>query len=168
MLKAWPTLTSDEFTDACLQFETSAFGRLDGTDWLSLRWDDATGALYIKKQCQIAARGDAFVEEETDVENELTDLEDDVGVPFASSRKFLTQLQSILRRLVQTPTVTADFSIILSPTYQVPVLWIILPDLPRDGPQGVDAVYHYFVPPTSKAQVKDIGVIGGISIAVCT
>lgn len=63
---------------------------------------------------------------------------------------------------------TADFSIVLSPTYQVPVLWFILIDLPRNGPQGIDAVYHYLVPTASKAQVKDFGVVGGISIAVRT
>ena len=91
MLKAWPSLTSDEFTAACLRFETSASGRLDGTNWFSLKWDDAKGALYIKKQYQIEASGEKFAKEETDVENELTDLEDDVGVPCASSSKFLTQ-----------------------------------------------------------------------------
>ena len=91
MLKAWPSLTSDEFTDACLQLETSASGRLDGTNWLSLKWEVATGTLYIKKQCQIEAKGGRFAKEETDVESELTDLDDDVGVPCASSSKSLTQ-----------------------------------------------------------------------------
>ena len=91
MLKAWPSLTSDEFTDACLQLETSASGRLDETNWLSLKWEVATGTLYIKKQCQIEAKGGRFAKEETDVESEMTDLDDDVGVPCASSSKSLTQ-----------------------------------------------------------------------------
>ena len=91
MLKAWPSLTSDEFTDACLQLETSASGRLDGTNWLSLKWEVATGALCIKKQYLFEAKGDRFAKEETDVESELTDLEDDVGGLRAASSKFLTQ-----------------------------------------------------------------------------
>jgi hypothetical protein len=54
----------------------------------------------------------------------------------------------------------------MSPTYQVPVLWFVLTGLPRDGPQGIDAVYHYLVPTASHIAVKGVGVMGGLSVAV--
>lgn len=59
-----------------------------------------------------------------------------------------------------------EFSIVMSPTYQVPVLWFILTGLPRDGPQGIDAVYWYLVPTASHVGVKGVGVMGGVSMAV--
>lgn len=77
-------------------------------------------------------------------------------------------MQSTLRRLVPSSTITVDFSIIMSPTYQVPVLWFVFTSLPRAGPQGINAVYQYLVPIAFEAQVEDVGVMGGISIAVST
>ena len=62
--------------------------------------------------------------------------------------------------------VVLDFSITLSPTYQVPVLWFTVTGLPRGGPQGIEAIYHHVVPSTFKVQVKETGVMGGISMAV--
>lgn len=59
-----------------------------------------------------------------------------------------------------------EFSVTLSPTYQVPVLWFILRQLPSDGPTGIDAVYHYLVPDTQQAGLRQVGVMGGISMAV--
>lgn len=56
----------------------------------------------------------------------------------------------------------------MSPTYQVPVLWFTLTGLPLDGPQSMDAVYQYLVPPSSRAEIKDLGVMGGVSMAVST
>ena len=77
-------------------------------------------------------------------------------------------MKSTLRRLAPSSTITVDFSIIMSPTYQVPVLWFIFTGLPRAGPQGINGVYQYLVPIAFKAQVEDMGVMGGISIAVST
>jgi hypothetical protein len=49
MLAAFPTITRSEFTEACQSLEFNCAGRLDGTSWLSVKWD-GDGALHIKKQ----------------------------------------------------------------------------------------------------------------------
>lgn len=49
MLAAFPTITHSEFTKACQSLEFNCAGRLDGTSWLSVKWD-GEGALHIKKQ----------------------------------------------------------------------------------------------------------------------
>jgi ubiquitin-like-conjugating enzyme ATG10 len=79
-----------------------------------------------------------------------------------------TVLQQILRRHPKSghSTVIVDFSIVLSPTYQVPVLWFTPCQLPLHGPWGLDAVYHYLVPSIQQAGVRQVGILGGISMAV--
>ena len=59
-----------------------------------------------------------------------------------------------------------EFSIVLSPTYQVPVLWFTFHQVPLHGPNGLDAVYHYLVPDLLEAGVRRVGILGGISMAV--
>ena len=68
-----------------------------------------------------------------------------------------------------------EYYITLSPTYQVPVLYFsllnCLPDTAFDGgpagPDGLDAIYDHVVPPQFKSNLRDVGVMGGISIGVC-
>lgn len=63
-------------------------------------------------------------------------------------------------------TITVDFSIILSPTYQVPVLWFMPCQLPEHGTWDLDTVYQYLVPKPQHARVRQVGILGGISMAV--
>ena len=63
-------------------------------------------------------------------------------------------------------TITADYSILLSPIYRVPVLYIYLYGVPAGGPQGIDVAYQYLVPESSQQELSTIGVVGGISMTV--
>src|SRR2546423_605652 len=65
-------------------------------------------------------------------------------------------------------SVTVDFSIIVSPTYRVPVLWFTLHQVSLNGLSGLDAVYQYLVPSLQKDGARNIGILGGISMAVWT
>lgn len=59
------------------------------------------------------------------------------------------------------------YEIHLHPTYQTPVLWFSLHDLPPcDSPFDIETVYRYLVPNKYKDHLRKIGVIGGISAAV--
>ncbi|KAK5796785.1 hypothetical protein VI817_006069 [Penicillium citrinum] len=60
------------------------------------------------------------------------------------------------------PTLHIEYEILLSSTYQVPVLYFTLH---RDdqGPIGLDGVYQYLVPEPYRKQLKSVGVMGGIS-----
>jgi Autophagocytosis associated protein, active-site domain len=79
-----------------------------------------------------------------------------------------TVYQQTLMRHPQSSqkTVIVDFSIALSPTYQVPVLWFTPNQLLLNGPWGLDTVYQYLVPTLQKDQVRQVGILGGISMAV--
>lgn len=54
----------------------------------------------------------------------------------------------------------------LSPTYQVPVLYFSSKDFPLNGPEGFDIVYRWLIPPQYRSQLRDVGVMGGLSIGV--
>ncbi|CAG8898395.1 unnamed protein product [Penicillium egyptiacum] len=56
-----------------------------------------------------------------------------------------------------------DYDILLSPTYQVPVLYFGL-RWHNHGPLGLDEVYQYVVPEQYRQQLKSVGVMGGISM----
>lgn len=64
------------------------------------------------------------------------------------------------------PRLQVDYDIVLSPTYQVPVLYLVLRWHHHDGPVGLDAVYQYVVPKQYQTEVKSVGVMGAISVGV--
>ncbi|KAJ5385321.1 Autophagy-related protein 3 [Penicillium concentricum] len=62
----------------------------------------------------------------------------------------------------QPPGLQIDYDILLSPTYQVPVLYFGLRW--DNGPLGLDQVYQYVVPERYRQELKSVGVMGGISM----
>ncbi|KAF3394358.1 hypothetical protein F1880_005390 [Penicillium rolfsii] len=71
--------------------------------------------------------------------------------------------QEALVRTNLQPTLQIDYDIVLSPTYQVPVLYFVLRWHNHQGPVGLDAVYQYVVPKQHKQPLQSVGVMGGIS-----
>lgn len=63
------------------------------------------------------------------------------------------------------PSLQIDYDIVLSPTYQVPVLYFGLRSHSH-GPLGLDEVYQYVVPEQYRQELKSVGVMGGISMGV--
>lgn len=63
------------------------------------------------------------------------------------------------------PSLQIDYDIVLSPTYQVPVLYFGLRSHSH-GPLGLDDVYQYVVPEQYRQELKSVGVMGGISMGV--
>lgn len=61
--------------------------------------------------------------------------------------------------------VSVDFSILWSSIYQVPVLWFTLHRIPSGVSTGIEAVYQHLVPEIFHSGLRQIGVIGAISIA---
>lgn len=59
-----------------------------------------------------------------------------------------------------------DFSITLSPTYCVPVLWFSLQSDREKKHPSLEQVYDCLVPELSQASLRGVGVMGGISTAV--
>jgi len=61
---------------------------------------------------------------------------------------------------------TVEYHILLSQSYRVPMLYFFLHKLPIKGPKGIDAVYEYLVPHQYRSGLRDLGVMGGISMGV--
>lgn len=57
-----------------------------------------------------------------------------------------------------------EYHILLSPAYQVPVLYLVLKGFP--GLMSIDVVYQLLVPEAYKAQVRNVGIIGAVSYGV--
>ena len=62
--------------------------------------------------------------------------------------------------------ITAGYSILLSPTYSVPVLYICLHGILPNELKGIEVAYQYLVPESSHQELSKIGVVGGLSMTV--
>lgn len=63
-------------------------------------------------------------------------------------------------------TILVEFSVLRSSIYQVPVLWFTLNGVPSNVLAGIEAVYQHLVPETTRSCLRQISVMGGISMAV--
>lgn len=61
---------------------------------------------------------------------------------------------------------TVNYDVLLSQSYRVPVLYFTLLDATEKPIRDLDRVYKLLVPAAYKSQLRDVGVIGGISVAV--
>ena len=59
-----------------------------------------------------------------------------------------------------------EYNIIRSPVYCVPVLYFFLHNLPNQTVSGVQTVHDLLVPDHLRASLRDMGVMGGISMSV--
>ncbi|XHG05247.1 hypothetical protein AWENTII_008487 [Aspergillus wentii] len=83
--------------------------------------------------------------------------------PFSSSD---THQEALVRTTDSSASLQVEYSVLLSPTYQVPVLYFML-RCNHQGPVGIDAVYQNLVPDQYRKELKNVGVMGGISFDVC-
>lgn len=58
-----------------------------------------------------------------------------------------------------------EYNVLLSQTYQVPVLYFSLRNHAAAA-GGLDAVYNHLVPAQFKTELQGVGVMGGISVGV--
>ncbi|PLB46983.1 autophagy-related protein Atg10 [Aspergillus steynii IBT 23096] len=72
--------------------------------------------------------------------------------------------EALIRPPDSNTVLQVDYEILLSPTYQVPVLYFMLRRGTHLGPMEIDAVYHYLVADQYRKELQDVGVMGGISI----
>lgn len=64
------------------------------------------------------------------------------------------------------PQVVIEYDIILSPSYQVPVLYFSIRDPGFKFPPTMENLYQHIIPPTYKDEARSAGIIGGITITV--
>ncbi|KAJ5973994.1 hypothetical protein N7481_011204 [Penicillium waksmanii] len=185
-LSTFPFLTALEFAHACRVLADRACACTTGLEgleggavggWSSIRLvtQNAIG-LKITRRVDVH-RADLDTELES-VDPSLQDAqdasaldeeEDPVRPPkFSPAIKGIPLNTSPQEALVRTdghPKLHIEYEILLSPTYQVPVLYFVL-HWDNQGPIGLDAVYRYLVPESYRKQLKNVGVMGGISFGV--
>ena len=60
-----------------------------------------------------------------------------------------------------------EFHVILSPTYQVPVLYFSVRHGQSNLPLTVDTLHEYVLPEDFRPQVDHIGPMGAVTVTVC-
>lgn len=60
----------------------------------------------------------------------------------------------------------ATYDILLSPSYQVPVLYFSLRDPRGDRIQDLEEAYRLLVPERNRLQLRQVGILGGVSVSV--
>ena len=73
---------------------------------------------------------------------------------------------AIYNECVKQPIPSVEYHVIHSTSYQVPVLYFFLHNLPTQVPQNIDAVYEYIVPKLHHEALRGLGVLGGIGMIV--
>ncbi|KAL4985050.1 hypothetical protein BDW68DRAFT_189980 [Aspergillus falconensis] len=145
VLSSFPYLTNDEFESGCRAFlhRVQVAGRLP-KPWSSIRFQTNGQTLKI---CQKLSSGhDSPARSMDNEDTQLKAWEEDTEALIRTSS--MRELQ-------------VDYDILLSPTYQVPVLYFFLRR--ADKPLGIDEVYDYLVPDQHRKNIQNVGIMGGIS-----
>ncbi|KAL6235148.1 hypothetical protein BDW75DRAFT_147370 [Aspergillus navahoensis] len=148
VLSFFPYLTNDEFESGCRAFlhRIQVMGRLP-VSWSSIQFQTNGQTLKI---CQILSPG--YDSPVRSVDNEDTPN---------SQLEAWEEDSEVLIRTSSIRELQVDYDILLSPTYQVPVLYFVL--RPADKPLGIDEVYDYLVPDQYRKNIQNVGIMGGIS-----
>ncbi|KAH8422928.1 uncharacterized protein LDX57_000684 [Aspergillus melleus] len=161
-LLAFPSLSPEEFQDACRAFvarvhavgtSTVGWSSIRLTQQVSLLNDSVGPVLKISRNIDHVGLRPCDTASPVDPEEtQLEATEDD--------------LEAIVRPPDSNATLQVDYEILLSPTYQVPVLYFMLRRGNHPGPMEIDAVYHYLVADQYRKELQAVGVMGGISLGV--
>ncbi|EGE08973.1 hypothetical protein TEQG_07967 [Trichophyton equinum CBS 127.97] len=163
-LSIFPFLTGEEFSQACREFVRlvdGCDGQLESLGWTKTRFDE-TGAepvlvvrKYTDSQSTVPTETKPVVGEKNaniEGEEDMEDLEDDPD--------------ALVRQPVSTRKCEVEYHVMLSPTYRVPVLYFFLLGGPPSGPNQLHNMYNSLVPTQFRSKLRDVGVMGGVSITV--
>ncbi|KAL4975774.1 hypothetical protein BDW66DRAFT_160223 [Aspergillus desertorum] len=148
VLSSFPYLTNDEFESGCRAFlhRVQVTGRLP-LPWSSIRFQTNGQILNI---CQKLNPGYDGLSRSVDME----DTPDSQLEAWEEDSEALIRTSSMRELQV-------DYDVLLSPTYQVPVLYFVLRQ--ADKLLGIDEVYDYLVPEHYRKNMQNVGIMGGIS-----
>ncbi|KAE8350175.1 autophagy-related protein Atg10 [Aspergillus coremiiformis] len=156
-LSTFPFLTQEEFEYACHMFlnRINMLDNLGGEGgWSSIRLVQQTTGLFLKISRSIrttsAHHHDSIPFGSVDIdEGQMEIYEDDP--------------EALIRPSDSSNCLQIEHDIVLSPTYQVPVLYFTLRRGSHPRPLGIDEVYQYLVPDQYTKELQDVGVMGGIT-----
>ncbi|KAK2750260.1 hypothetical protein FQN55_002405 [Onygenales sp. PD_40] len=181
-IPAFPFLTPDEFASACqsLLAKSDAFrGDLTSLGWTSVRLEKK---LTKRIFWALSSQHDELVliinrnlEDKTTISPQV---HEHVASDTLSSKEGedddMAEIgldddddpEELVRQPCHNPMHQVEYNILLSPTYQVPILYFFLHNLSAKGREGLDVVYNRLVPAQYRSELKDVGVMGGLSIGV--
>ncbi|KAL4900605.1 hypothetical protein BDW74DRAFT_94766 [Aspergillus multicolor] len=148
-LSLFPFLADDEFESGCsalLEHVQATAG--PAMPWASIRFQ-ATG--QILRICQLLSSECRAIPDDArtrslDQDSQLENMEED---------------PEAIIRLTNTQELQVEYDILLSPTYQVPVLYFVIRR--AEKLLGIDEVYSHLVPDQFRKKIQSVGIMGGIS-----
>ncbi|KAJ5678607.1 hypothetical protein N7462_006851 [Penicillium macrosclerotiorum] len=167
-LSAFPFLTAAEFERACRALIDRADRAATPKDggWPASRLVTQNGVTSLKlTRCIPVAFTDTAEESESRIDRR--DRRDDLDeLEELQRREEEEEEEEDREALIRTdlhPNLQIDYEVLLSPTYQVPVLYFTVRWNNHQGPLGLEAVYQYVVPEPHRKKLQSVGVMGGIS-----
>ncbi|KAK2871924.1 hypothetical protein FQN49_002701 [Arthroderma sp. PD_2] len=157
-LSTFPFLTANEFSQSCQGFvdRVHAYeGQLGSPGWADVRFDNASEPVLVVRKFIYLHATDSDTKspaEEGDLE---TENEEDAEID---------DPEALVRQPASIQKYEVEYNITLSPTYQVPVLYFFLRDGPSCRPNELDRVYDLLIPAQFRSELREVGVMGGISI----
>ncbi|KAF2759406.1 hypothetical protein EJ05DRAFT_344967 [Pseudovirgaria hyperparasitica] len=145
-LPSFPSISDQGFVEACMQLVGiyQSHGEFQSS-WTKVQLDKVDSVTFMTIQRDIEVDRNVIDADEL-VDDEFHEHDD----------------HSIVK--TDGPTVRARFTIIRSPTYQVPVLYFDLLDQHSKPVTDIADVYRILVPEIHRCQINSIGVIGAISM----
>ncbi|ORX97559.1 hypothetical protein BCR34DRAFT_607236 [Clohesyomyces aquaticus] len=151
---AFPLISKSDFEDACT--ELSALFAKHSTlqqEWLSVEVETRNGIKFLKiakplREFESAQGGDHVLRRGNGLEMEEEVEEDEEALANPPSGQ----------------NAVIEYDIILSPSYQVPVLYFNIKDPLFRYPPTMKTLYQHLVSPYFKPQAERVSVIGGITV----
>lgn len=152
-IASFPLISALEFESACRKISEryQAGGHLQ-SDWehvgLVQGYEESTVYLSITRTIQGAGgKRESLVEDNGELET-FEEIDE----------------EALQLRVPANHGLMVEYDIVLSPTYQVPVLYFRIRDAGCAFPPSIDTLYQYVIPEQFKSQVEGFGIIGGITM----
>lgn len=176
-IASFPLISALEFESACRKISEryQAGGHLQ-SDWehvtLVQGYEESTVYLSITRTIQGAGgKQESPVEDNGELETfeEIDEVQhESITEQLRIGRLISFAVQEALQlRVPANHGLMVEYDIVLSPTYQVPVLYFRIRDAGCALPPLIDTLYQYVIPGQFKSQVESFGIIGGITMTVC-
>ncbi|OJJ47438.1 hypothetical protein ASPZODRAFT_1674623 [Penicilliopsis zonata CBS 506.65] len=160
MLFDFPFLTVEEFHSACqdLASRLRACGSLKDSSWSAVRLIDQTNGLIFRITKSIG---------NVDASKDETAPEEDSGFLETEQNQAEEDPEALIRSEQRSTDWQVEYEIVYSPTFQVPVLYFALKaGAFHHKPVDIEMVYQHLVPQQYHQELKNVGVMGGISFNV--
>jgi ubiquitin-like-conjugating enzyme ATG10 len=151
MLSLFPHLTASEFSQACESLTNAFSDNPSQCEWLSVHRSNQNGTTFLRISTVLPSRKDPAVAHGVEDEADEVQEHDDEAMAVPEHMQPLV-----------------NYDILLSPSYQVPVLYISISDPEHRFPPTMANLQEHLLEPHSKDQTEHVGPMGGVTITART